>query len=434
MLRGSSNLQVDDNNSANVEQQESRFEHEDSVDNPWALAWRVDSSALVGMPKEYSVAACDYINSAIKLLEHDGWVPERLMWEHTPSSQTSRTFTPQKDEFPIIVEMVGQYNGRVTISVLPEPAVVRAWYKPPDLGELAVASNQVDPWDQENLLDTTIFFVPKANCESWRVFLPTPHGFSGFRAMGHENTLGWQYALGRAYSPMTYEEFVRFPELEVFKDQATWNGALAARAVVDENKVLRWVYLNRTGQQDLENWLAYAVIDANGAYSGTIPYGPKGITTDTFLRRLDAPFTPLLEVTEGLADKAAIAPTEHNLLRTPTPQAVLCAELPPEASEDWTITEGFYAEHLIPAWALWADKDTRPFREHFYLKHALEPSEHVLWKVVVFANIRPNDLVKVIGRMKGIADVELPPETEIDAALGEKYAALRTIVAKLQEP
>jgi len=405
------------------------FKHEDWLNNPWNLRWRVDSSALVGMPKDYADAVCDYINSAILLLEGSGEIPTRTYLERAPASEYARIYHAHLDEFPVVVQIVGQYKGRVTIAALPQPEVVRACYRQPNLREIADSAPAQSDEDPAGLASIA-FFVAHRDCSSWRLTLPTPHGFDGYRSSDH-STNGWQLFMGRWRYELTRDEFLTFPALQVFKDEATWLGALAATTVAPENRVLRWVYFNATEREDIETWLAYSVVDANGAYHGSAPHGPNGLTTDSFLRPLDAPFEPTLSV-PPLTHKLPQAPNKHSLLRTPTPDVIAPSYFSYGVGEDWTITEDYYAEHEVPAWALWADKDSEPFRERFHITHALESTEHTLWKVVVFSNIRPSDLVAVIGKMKGIEVKDPPSNVEIERALGGQYATLQAIVERLR--
>jgi hypothetical protein len=404
------------------------FDQESLLENPWSLEWRSDTSAMIGLPKEYANAVRDYFDSAMKLVEERGVIPKRVHYQLPPTSNLPHV---KSDEYPIIVDIIGRYESPIPLVILPEPAVIRSLFSPVSLDELGKAE---PVWNLPPDLDVAVFFVARPDCGSWGLLLPTPHGFPGFRAGSHQGTMGWQRTMGRATFAWFYKEFAQFPELFTFKDEATFNGAVASTTVVPGNSVLRWAYLKEMDQEALQIWLAYAVVDANGAYTGTVPYGPKGYTTDNFLRPLEAPFEPTLKVTAGLEYKLPEAPVEHSLLRLPTPQDVLVPEVVPDLSEDWTLTETFYAEDPVPAWALWADKDSQPYREHFYLKHALEPSDHTLWKVVVFSNIEPSDLVRVLARMKGIPPDELPLGQEIESLLEPKYRALRKIVDSYTTP
>ena len=383
--------------------------------------WKIDSSSLVGLSDEYGNASVQYMQTAMQLLAGKGVMPTRDYYEYAPPSAKTATLDLQSDEFPVVATIQGRYSVPVEIMLVPPPKVVKDQLPPPrNLQNLAKEGSGNPPWNPD--LIGTSFFVPKEDCGDWGTTLATPRGYPSFR-WGCHTTIGWQEHLCRLVSFFDYADFVQFPQNERFPDEATWIGAITCVAVAEDNPVLRWVYLNELNGS-IEHWLAYAIVDANGAYSGEIPYGPNGYTTDSFLRPLNAPFAPKLQVNRGLEDLVKNAPREHNLLRVPLPRSLQEVELGPEKSEDWTLCEEYYSEHKIPAWLLLADKDSKPWREQFYLRHALDDSKHIPWKLIVFSNIEPADLIDALGKLKGVAPADMPSSEAIRKQLFPKYQAM----------
>jgi hypothetical protein len=262
------------------------------------------------------------------------------------------------------------------------------------------------PFESKALtVSTNIFCVPKHGDDT-EIILPRPK-WAGSRTKNS----GLPF-ICEQQSISSFEEFVRFPEFYDRKEKDVWQGIIATGLVFDDNPIVRWASLRTPIEPQTKTWVAYSIADACGAlpegFGGLAHYG-----VTYFLPPLKGPYVPTLKMNgEGLRSKLAdlppefglpLIPTEFNLLRIPTPRALMeKGRIHQWYGADWSLCEEYYSEHKTPAWKLTITNDSKPYRESFCIEHALDDSGQEIWKLIVFATIEPKDLLQVICKLKGI--------------------------------
>ncbi|HMP80353.1 MAG TPA: hypothetical protein PKD54_12940 [Pirellulaceae bacterium] len=405
--------------------------------------WTIDDQAMAGFSEDYRTACSLYVGAAVELLGSKGTIPTRMFHELAPNPNRGELLLSRDYDgyFPHTVRIQKSFPVNVALRLLPEPLVIeRSGFRPPDVRERAKQQRHKLPDDWRVYDDGwreafygTSYAIAKPEYEDWGLIRPPyPQGYKDYDFKGPDG--GYMTYHCRTVEDFSFQDFVEFPAgwSEHYRPHFVFIGCTAVFQVQRENKILRWVLLNDLKATDLRTWLAYALVDGNGAY--TVLKRPPDTVPRTFDRPLDAPFYPKLVVTDGVEFLWNNAPREHNLLRVAVPREQFSEGSVPREYEDWTITAEYYAEHGVPAWTLWADKDSQPYREHFYLRHALEPVEHELWMIVIFTHIKPRDLVAVLATAKGIPSDQWPSDDEIETGLGEHYRKLRSVIESLTPP
>ncbi len=386
------------------------------------------TNALLGLPSQLSLRITDYFTAAFDVLDGRGAFPARLGFLMPKMEGSSIGYNPDRNGFPMNYSDLRKARIDIEIVGLPEPEIVRNGFgKTPSLEELA-QRDSIGDIQLAKVVTAIKYFDVRENATDWGILLPTPRGFSGYRS----ESSPWferQQLIGRAHTLGSAERFSNFPALEKHEAEATWYGSIASFPVKPGNEILRWVFVNDPAQLSVRNWLAYSILDANGIYAGAREIDQVDVMSNDFLRRLIPPWAPTLTSIEFQANPKF---SRYNLLLTPVPISLWSGVS--DYSEEWTITEQFYSEHEIPAWCLYADKDSRPFRETFYIKHALEPCDHTLWKVLIFSSIKPQDLVRVLARVKNVPDEQMPTAEEIDRSVKPAFDEFRKEVEISEQP
>lgn len=405
--------------------------------------WTIDDQAMAGLSEDYRTACNLYVGAVVELLGSKGTIPTRLFHELAPNPNRRELLLSRDYDgyFPHTVRIQKSFPVNVPIRLLPEPLVIeRSGFRSPDMRERAKQQlhKLPDNWrvygdGWREAFYGTSYAIAKPEYEDWGLIRPPyPQGYKDYDFKGPDP--GYMTYHCRTVKSFSFQDFVEFPAgwTEHTRPHFVFVGCTAVFQVQRENNILRWVVLNDLKATDLKTWLAYALVDANGAY--TELKRPPDTIPRTFDRPLDAPFYPKLEVTDGEEFLWNNAPREYNLLRVAMPMEQFAKGDLAGPHEDWTITAEYYADHDVPAWTLWADKDSQPYREHFYLRHALERVEHEPWMVVIFTHIKPRDLVAVLATAKGIPSDQWPSDDEIEAGLGEHYRKLRSVIESLTPP
>lgn len=382
---------------------------------------RLDISGIWKIHQEFDVGAQNYFQEAIRCVADQGKWPTRKDYTVTKFQGIDQVPAGGND-FPIVVRLDQTFDIPIEILILPDPEVVRACgIVERDFKKLEESSTVRKPEDwrtskvgHHESVKGEEFFVPID--EFPKVVLPTPKNTKSL-----EKGLPWS---GRHQTNVSIEEFNHFPEYWKYKDNALWQGILITDSVFDENFVVRWVSLRSVDNPNTGTWIAYAIVDACGAYS-LDPSDSLDIF-QTFIRPISVPFKHVLKVNdEGLLKRAAAVPVEYNLLQIPTPQRLVNKEKVHKLeSADHTICEQYYAEHKKPIWKLTIAPDSKPFREKFHIRHALDESGEFeeVWKLIAFTTVKPKDLIAALAKLK---DIE--PTTIALNELEAKFDALNEI-------
>ncbi len=404
-------------------------------DKPTEIA--IDWTALIGFPIEYQQLTKQFVEKVVELSAGRGKWPMRNYHSLIRVKGIRPRELYERANFPMTAQIGEVSSVPIELLILPDPKMVRAFGSVErDFAELAKKQPikhpeewQSSPEGHTHTVTTNVYCVPKNGQPLAPIILPRPKGTESRNDSGLQLLCEYQ---GR----FSYEEYFRFPELDNWKEKMVWQGIVASGLVLNDNPVIRWVSLRSPAEPATKFWVAYSVVDACGALSdkggGNTELGAN------YFRPLDkCPFCPTLKMNEeGLRERIADAPsefgiprvpTEFNLLRIPTPRELMAKEKSAQwYGADWSLCEEYYSEHKTPAWKLTITNDSKPYRESFCIEHALDDSGQEIWKLVVFATIKPKDLLQVICKLKGID----PNEIQI-GELEKAYEELNAVREKL---
>ncbi len=405
----------------------------------------LNSSALSGLPTDYQLRTKEYFEKVIERTEGQGKWPKRNSYSLIKLEGIQNRKLSHSEKFPQAVRIKETKSVPIELLILPDPKMVRAFGTVElDFAELARQQPvkhpeewQRSPEGHAHTVKTNVYCVPislrnekgELEAEDSQIILPRPRGTKPRNDGGLSSICEYQ-------SVCSYEEFLKFPELDSDKEKEIWQGIMASGSVFENNPIVRWVSLRTPAEPQIKTWVAYAVIDACGALpegNGNMA-GYGGITY--FLPPLRGPFAPTLKMNEqGLRSKLPDPPselrlpripTEFNLLRIPAPNK---GEYPQWNGADWSLCEEYYSEHKTPAWKLTITNDSKPYRETFCIEHGLDDSDQEIWKLIVFATIKPKDLLQVICKLKGIDATEIPIG-ELETAYNELTAVREKLLKK----
>ena len=380
------------------------------------LDWNIDISAMQGMPHEYAVASAIYLEKAIEMLRDKGKVPQRLYYRLKVNADKGRPSVIQKwTDFPYVARVIDSYFVDTTLMLVPEPEVANAIRFPHELA-LQVdheISNVQDPpkyFQDYSSISTTEYFIANEENIGVSTYPSSPMGYKMIRGFHPSILEGNGKVVRTKHSLKSFIDYPHDRRLSSNRGDFTPIGLLASLPVCSNNSVLRLACF-KDGNGKTKQWLAYCIVDANGAFKGT---DFDDINSITCLRDLNAPFNPKVDF-----QKDHQLPN-HSLLLLPENEHA-AADI---FTERWTITDKYYSEHDEPIWILWIVEGSDPWRERFKIKHWKDSPEKEPWKVIVFPDNKPAALINAIAKLKKVQPNELPTKQQIEEKLEPYYNAV----------
>ena len=309
-----------------------------------------------------------------------------------------------REEFPEKVDLEESFDIPVSLFVLPDPEIAKLLL-PKEIRKTILGGQDVDRRSRSySKFVSTIFYTPigPANGQS----LPTPKGYRNY--WGGRMVFGKWLVAGK-----TLGDLEGFPES--FESNERLLGILTSAKVCKGNDDVNFVFFKDCNGNE-KHWIGYHIIDANGGMRLVPPDGaylvaPRTKTITSFLRPMVAPYAP-----EIVDPTGKIRP--QNLLLTQTNEPTASGDV---VSEEWMMPEQYYSEKPVPVWGLWATAGSEPWRENFSLSHAFKEGEGELWKVFIFPNVKPKELLISLARYKKVSLKLLPSDDEIEASLGSYF-------------
>jgi hypothetical protein len=300
--------------------------------------------------------------------------------------------------------------------VCPDRELVESLFVPRYLRDADAASAKPDsPFSATQFLT----FRPRSvdvRAQGYSAGITTPKGISSFYFGSGALRFGkWVHS-------MTLKERMEWPASRV--EFVTHHGMLTTFRIDDANEILRMVnYVETDGRQS--NWVAWSIEDANGAYRGTLPETDPWPQT-LFVRPVFDSVCVSFACHPNLVD--SVGANRFSLIPAPLETDSVARS---DFNEEWSILGVHRARSAI--WMLWLYRRSTACRESFLLEPVDTTSMpeavngrfyHPPWKLIVFPEAAPADLVRALGALQQIPAGELPTAETVQLALRDKFDAL----------
>ena len=373
---------------------------------------RVDMSAFVGMPESYSEAALHYVEAVFSEIKAAP-IMRRRFYHEPRERDRARDHSP----YPDGANPISDRETVVSISVLPRPDAVKGW----------AASNEarnagwIDPKQavesRGSIYGMTLIFEPgqlsvnpislpaspfKTEIPSWDVYT-------------RDHNPNYFLKLGKIVVTPSYESPNRLLTDESAdlrlgeKGGATLLGQIITVPAFLKNHRLRWV--SRKNGADVRRFLAYSLLDGNGA------------------RQVDKPKTISPYVRSLVCAQHQPRIKQHDLLLMPAPlgwpTSFFENNSSENAHEEWCLDDWFSAQKEA-CWVIREAEDSKPLQESFLLMPASEPSERPVFFIALFAETEPAQLVTELATLYKVS-----PDAPLNSA--ETMTRLQSIYEKVRD-
>ena len=395
-----------------IEKRQERLDHDTSGD-------ACDLTSLAGMPEGYGHALLKYTEGTLAAI---GAMP--LMRRHfyhvkDINAPGEGRLTPRN--YPLDVNPVYDRDITIPVVILPRPSAVSTWSKSSDAQASGWISGDRAFESSRSIYGRTLIFTPGTRSESPVTTPATPFG-TGV-SPGLFVYAGVFMQLGKVVASPDYDPYqsgklvdITAP-LQCDKSKgAQVLGEFLTTVAYPENTRLRWVSIRKG--QEARHFLAYALVDGNGAIRMPNPNSLTPLRISAFVRPLIcSQHQPKLQ--------------QHDELLLPTPlgwpltsnaaDQSICEKTP---REEWCLDDWFPAQPDA-CWVIREAEDSKPLQESFLLMPARESSDRPVFFTALFAETEPKQLIQELAALYKVSPDKALNSPETMQRLQSLYEKVR---------
>lgn len=369
-------------------------------------AWRdetLDLSAFVGMPDTYRDLVSEYVQTVYKDI---GVTPlMRKRYYHKNGARKDKYST--RDPFPDDANPIYDREIVVPLVIFPRPDSVKKWITSSEAR--AIGWRPIDGvFDHVgSVYGRTLIFEPGKRSEEPHSLPAAPFGTSIPSWSDYVPEFDFNVSFFLPLQKIVVQPFYHERDHPVTDGSddlrlgeeggAVRLGELLTVPVYIQNTRLRW--LTCTNGTDSRKFLAYALVDGNGAKRAKKHQDFGAGPVSPYVRPL-------------ICERHQPRIKQHDLLLLPTPMA-----WPPNlgevddnnAHEEWCFDDWFPAQK-DSCWVIRETADSKPLQESFVLMPASEKSDLPVFFVALFAETQPTQLVKELAALYGVS-----PDSVLDS-------------------
>lgn len=369
----------------------------------------LDVSALVGMPIKYRRVLAEYAEGILAAIHATPLTRQRFYNENVPG----------RSSYPSSANPVYDKDTTIPIAILPRPDAIRTWSRSSKAQASGWRTRDQALEEPESIYGLSMIFEAGALSKNPITIpaVPFEQGISlGLFVYGN-----CFLKLGKVVTSPTYDAH-HDGDLKDETEPLQWGkkggakllGKYLTTSVFPANVRLRWTEI-QVGE-DSRQFLAYALIDGNGAArDGANHVTSSGISC--FVRPLTcAQHQPKVQ--------------QHDELLLPTPKgwppnlrAASEVRLDRVPHEEWCLDDWFPAQKDA-CWVIREAKDSKPLQESFLLMPAREASDRPVFFIALFAETEPRQLVSELAALYKVSSDAALSSPETMQRLNSLYEAV----------
>ncbi len=414
--------------------------------------WQLNVQGLVGMPDDFSKAFVDYVSAASKLVNGKGRIPTRTHYNqplfvgrYRGKTIANVVLHELEHQFPFVVDLSNPSTVPAEIVLCPSPSLIEKLYepeycstKPIDLAKYADNRSTRISVSEFSLPSVESKLEALRGVEFARTDVSLPAGYTQLRLFRRALK---SLQNGKAVFTQKLDYVLTWPDQ--IEENFVPIAMMASFSIDLKNSVVRRIEL-RTAKGEHESWYAFALVDANGAYSGLSPY------VDSENNDFHRPLRLFPRQRRRYVDDEELQMADiHPLHLTPAPYFSVEDWKGEETfGEEWSIPSYLVDDGDFPIWKLSSDNLSKPWREYFTLspcpsienlqKPFPAPANYAefnnpLWKMCVFSNAGPVTLVYSMALQQHVPKEQFPTVAEVHQALDGKWKRLQELSSTIMD-